>query len=122
MRRILAITLLVAFGLPMLSAFASLRMSGAEGLPACCRKSGAHHCSGGRTAGDGSPVVNTVPCSRFPAVATAVRADGSAAPVLRSVAGPGDGFHALAEIRAMRFVACEAGAAHPKRGPPSADL
>jgi hypothetical protein len=46
MRRILAITLLIAFGspfvLPLLAATPDLQSS----LPACCRRNGAHHCAG----------------------------------------------------------------------------
>ena len=47
MRRVLSILLLVAFGLPFLSPLFALSQSADAGLPACCRRSGAHHCAVG---------------------------------------------------------------------------
>ncbi|HWZ52423.1 MAG TPA: hypothetical protein VNW54_13260 [Granulicella sp.] len=44
MRRILAITLMLIFGLPMISPLFALGGDAQANLPACCRRDGIHHC------------------------------------------------------------------------------
>jgi hypothetical protein len=43
-RRLLAITLLLIFGLPMVSPLFAMTDGDAGNLPACCRRDGQHHC------------------------------------------------------------------------------
>jgi hypothetical protein len=66
MRRLLAIFLLAAFGLPVAaSALALAQDSGNTHLPACCRRNGAHHCAGMTAASGGAPAVSAT-CPSFP--------------------------------------------------------
>ena len=44
-RRILSILLLVFFGLPVVAPLLAMTTDAEAGLPACCRRNGAHHCS-----------------------------------------------------------------------------
>jgi hypothetical protein len=43
-RRLLSITLLLLFGLPMVAPLFALGVTAESGLRACCRRVGAHHC------------------------------------------------------------------------------
>jgi hypothetical protein len=45
LRRLLAITLLAIFGLPLFAPLAASAAPGKAGLPACCRRNGRHHCA-----------------------------------------------------------------------------
>ena len=45
MRRILAITLLIAFGSPFVLPLLAATPAAQSALPACCRRNGAHHCA-----------------------------------------------------------------------------
>ncbi|WP_156993628.1 hypothetical protein [Terriglobus sp. TAA 43] len=45
MRKLLAILLLVVFGLPLASSLFALTPSSEASLPACCRRAGLHHCT-----------------------------------------------------------------------------
>jgi hypothetical protein len=68
MRRLLAITLLLAFGsslfVPLFAATADPDAS----LPACCRRHGTHHCTMrmAATATDTAPAFNAPPCPLYP--------------------------------------------------------
>lgn len=44
LRRLLAITLLVMLGLPLASPLFAITAKSGNGLPACCRQGGKHHC------------------------------------------------------------------------------
>ena len=44
LRKLLAIALLVAFGLPFASSLFALTPKSKVNLPACCRRNGKHHC------------------------------------------------------------------------------
>jgi hypothetical protein len=44
LRRLLAITLMLLFGLPMITLLFALDADAAMNLPACCRRDGKHHC------------------------------------------------------------------------------
>jgi hypothetical protein len=44
-RRLLAISLLLLFGFPLISPLFALTANAEMNLPACCRRNGAHHCS-----------------------------------------------------------------------------
>ncbi len=75
LRRILAITLLIAFGFPIVApAFAAAPNSEAS-LPACCRTHGAHHCAmlHVELSPSSGPSLNAPPCPCYPAPSTAPR-------------------------------------------------
>jgi hypothetical protein len=75
MRRVLAITLLLAFGSPLLAPLFAATADPQASLPACCRRHGTHHCSMNGTtldAGNG-PVFRARPCPFYPATSTAPR-------------------------------------------------
>ena len=75
MRRVLAITLLLAFASPLLAPLFAATADPQASLPACCRRHGTHHCSmNGATpdAGNG-PVFRARPCPFYPATPTAPR-------------------------------------------------
>jgi hypothetical protein len=44
-RRLLAISLLLLFSLPLIAPLFALQADGGGTLPACCRRNGTHHCS-----------------------------------------------------------------------------
>jgi hypothetical protein len=123
MRRILAILLLAAFGLPVAApAFAMTGTADAH-LPACCRRDGAHRCAMsldkpllGKPAG--SPTFRSI-CPNFPRPAAVAPAGTLAA------AGLSPAHHALfasatgqvQRAEAQRRISC--GRSHHKRGPPA---
>jgi hypothetical protein len=43
-RRLLAISLLLLFGMPLISPLFALAANTESNLPACCRRNGSHHC------------------------------------------------------------------------------
>jgi hypothetical protein len=63
MRRVLAILLLAAFGLPVVAPLLASGQDLEQSLPACCRRHGAHHCMMGTTTS--TPAV-TAACPSFP--------------------------------------------------------
>jgi hypothetical protein len=63
-QRLLAIVLLLATGLPLLSASLALGQGTEAGLPACCRRTGQHHC--GMTMGERSAVADATRRFRAP--------------------------------------------------------
>lgn len=119
MRKFLAITLLIAFGFPVLSALVGLQVEGQSTLAACCRKGGAHHCTGGTTITGGGPALSAVPCSRFPSPAKALRVVDTTAPLLRKGLEDVAGFAVAAPLNDCGRVRYRGWAAHAKRGPPS---
>jgi hypothetical protein len=44
LRKLLAITLLALFGLPLIQPLLALKPNSEANLPACCRRNGKHHC------------------------------------------------------------------------------
>jgi hypothetical protein len=44
-RRLLAISLLLLFGFPLIAPLFAMQADANGNLPACCRRNGAHHCS-----------------------------------------------------------------------------
>lgn len=73
MRRILAIMLLIAFGSPLVLPLFAAPLDPQRNLPACCRRNGAHHCTG-MIASDAqsSPTFKAPPCPNYPSPATPV--------------------------------------------------
>jgi hypothetical protein len=76
MRRLLAITLLIAFFAPSAaSALTAIAIDSEAGLPPCCRSHGAHHCEMRhwmlRQADSRAPLAAPAPCPFYPVAATA---------------------------------------------------
>jgi len=75
-RRILAITLLIAFGFPLFAPVFAATADPEANLPACCRSNGKHHCAMMHMmlmAAYNSPSFNAPPCPFYPAAATPQR-------------------------------------------------
>jgi hypothetical protein len=77
-RRLLAVSLLLLFSLPLISPLFALTANSDTNLPACCRRNGAHHCMMKlqHTESSGTEVtLSTIPqrCPAFPAVVTPVK-------------------------------------------------
>jgi hypothetical protein len=72
LRRMLAITLLIAFGLPLAAPLLAASTDTDSNLPACCRRHGKHHCSMGIGSSAASSVAafQAPPCPAYPTVAT----------------------------------------------------
>ena len=78
MRRALSLVLLLLFSLPLISPVLALAGVSGASLPACCRRNGAHHCTGKMQSADSSTSgvsVSTIPqhCPAYPAVLTQLR-------------------------------------------------
>jgi len=65
MRRLLALLLLAAFGLPVAAPALALAESPDVHLPACCRRNGAHHCAGMMARPASGPAFSAI-CPHFP--------------------------------------------------------
>ncbi len=126
MRKLLSILLLATFALPLLTALSAYASTPDSRLPACCRRSGAHHCEltpdqiAALEHGDHFTTPRTT-CPIFPkAVAPAHHEISSLAPAAvfyAAITSHPAQFH---QVEAWARVALE-GARH-KRGPPSVRL
>jgi len=70
MRRILAITLLIAFGSPLVLPLFAAPLDPQKNLPACCRRNGAHHCNGHMSSAGSGPALQAPPCPNYPSPST----------------------------------------------------
>src|ERR1700712_1239470 len=80
MRRLLAILLLAAFGLPVVAPLLASGQDLEQSLPACCRRHGTHHCIMGKPSN--TPAISAA-CPSFPrqpAVAPHLKLTGLLAP------------------------------------------
>ena len=119
LRRMLAITLLIAFGSPLVLPLFAATADPEASLPACCRSHGAHHCAmmHRMLAESSGPAFTAPPCADYPTATTPVRiaAASLTTPLrltvepLRATAPPAPGPH-----RARTFVP----SANLNRGPP----
>jgi hypothetical protein len=92
LKRFLAILLLTIFGLPLVSPLFAMSRSSAEGVRACCRRDGKHHCMGETASvGDTTSTTNTrfsKPAEQCPYSAEAliaVHQDISTSPTSRTI-------------------------------------
>jgi hypothetical protein len=69
MRRVLAITLLLAFASPLVVPLFAATADSEAGLPACCRSHGKHHCAMMHMmlAASSGPALSAPPCPFYPA-------------------------------------------------------
>jgi len=67
-RRLLAISLVLFFGLPLITPLFALSASPDAGLAACCRRDGKHHCMSIMDTSGKTPSFSAIPrcCERFP--------------------------------------------------------
>jgi hypothetical protein len=65
MRRLLAILLLAAFGLPVVAPLLAFGQDTEANLPICCRRNGAHHCTMVSGKQSNNPSISSR-CSSFP--------------------------------------------------------
>ena len=65
-RRMLAITLLIAFGFPLVLPLYAATADPESSLPACCRSQGSHHCAMVHL-NPGAPALQAPPCASYPA-------------------------------------------------------
>jgi len=77
-RRLITITLLLLFSLPLISPALALAASQDANLPICCRKNGAHHCmlkmQAAEPSGPGARLSATPQrCPAYPAVVTQIQ-------------------------------------------------
>jgi hypothetical protein len=77
-RRLISITFLLLFSLPLISPVLAITAVSDANLPACCRRNGAHHCNMNMQQAESSgPGVSlsAIPqrCPAYPAVVTQVR-------------------------------------------------
>ena len=124
MQKLLAILLLALFGLPVVSPLFALGTGVDAGLPACCRKSGKHHCMmsmGERSQlGQDDPALSSLPekCPYCPGTTAATRPDvltgASAEAILASLVSDPAG---VAQTESKRRIARDR--SRQKRGPPA---
>jgi hypothetical protein len=129
MRRILAITLLIAFGFPLAQPILAATADPEAQLPACCRRHGAHHCGmrmaammAMMAASNSGPTFTAPPCPFYPAPATTPQFSAATIRTSRpQIAGPLPIPATLAAPGAHRPHTILT-SANPKRGPPSIRL
>lgn len=119
-RRILAITLLIAFASPLVAPLFAATTDPEASLPACCRTHGAHHCAMMHLQGtSGGPEFHAPPCPYYPGATAAPRLLSvsltaplaASAALRRAPAPPASGSRHATRI----FLA----SANLKRGPPA---
>ncbi len=118
LRRMLAITLLIAFGSPLVLPLFAATADPQASLPACCRRHGAHHCTMLMPGSSSGPAFQTSPCPSYPTAATPVRiaAASLTAPHLATAQQLSNPAPLVAtNSSAYTFIT----AANPNRGPPS---
>ncbi len=121
MRRLLAITLLLAFGSPLFVPLFAATADPDASLPACCRRHGPHHCNMRMAAAatDAAPSFNGPPCPLYPTASIPLRL------VTASLASIQ--LHSLQSLlvaatpvrRITSPTQTFAATANPKRGPPA---
>jgi hypothetical protein len=127
LRRLLSFVLLLAFGLPLAAPAFGLTADADAGLPACCRRNGAHHCA--KSAEQIEAQLNgphiTVVRSKCPCCPVGTVAASHQQPVAYGHAPTTLGSFNTISITTSQVAAwaraSEAGARH-KRGPPAIRL
>jgi hypothetical protein len=115
----LAITLLIAFGSPLVLPLFAATADPEASLPACCRSHGAHHCAMMHMRSPlNGPAFQAPPCPFFPTATTPLRiaAASLAAPLRLSVEQLRDPAPLAPSPRRARIFTTSA---NLKRGPPT---
>lgn len=126
MRRLLSLTLLLMFSLPLISPLLALGESPDSRLPACCRRNGAHHC--GMSADQLAALAHgrnfAAPRSKCPMFPQSVVPSHHETPAISPAAALFAALHShpahFAQVEAWARVALEG--ARLKRGPPAVRL
>ena len=122
-RRLLALSLLLIFSLPLASPLLALSANSDANLPICCRRNGAHHCQmkmQRTNASAGRDVISSIPvkCPFYPRAATLVRHNDarihSNSGILVELV-----HHATIKFPTYTFGRIALDTAWQKRGPPS---
>lgn len=123
MRRFLAILLLCVFGLPTASSLMAATIDQEAGLPVCCRRNGAHHCSMmgmGSSGGSQGTQLTALreKCPEYPAATSTIRHDDTSLVAVFLVFSPRPSRSAETFEKPARIAASLDLAQH-ERGPPS---
>ncbi|HZY64240.1 MAG TPA: hypothetical protein VFE38_17110 [Edaphobacter sp.] len=124
MRRLLAISLLLLFGLPLVSPLFALSTNPDANLPACCRRNGAHHCTmnleHARTLTNSAPSF-TAPsrCPFYPGIVPAVQHNDARLHKTVTLHATFENLAAAANPADHVFVRVLLDTAWQKRGPPA---
>jgi hypothetical protein len=119
MRRILAITLLIAIGSGLVAPVFAATANPQASLPACCRRHGKHHCSMMNLSGSASdPTFQAPPCPSYPAAAAPLQLITAllAAPLPQSAEIRRE---ATPRVASLLLARTHAASANLKRGPPT---
>jgi hypothetical protein len=122
-RRLLALSLLLLFGFPLVSALLALSTNSDANLPACCRRNGVHHCEmkSQRASTSAHPVtVSTIStkCPFYPRPATLVRHNDARIHASTRVHAQ-LAHHATVKAHTAASVRIALDTAWQKRGPPT---
>jgi len=123
LRKLLSILLLAILALPMASPLLALGLQDDAGLPSCCRRNGAHHCSGmnaeASVASAQRPSVIAAPqqCPRYLAALVAIHPTPFI-PVFSTSVFAEMASKPKIETRSFFAGPNTLDSAHPKRGPP----
>ena len=121
MRRLLAILLLAAFGLPTAAPLLAQGQDLDSNLPACCRRNGAHHCALGMAAQNNNAPTVSGRCPAFPQqIAVATLIPVAFLPTQPSIKLPITTQSAVAHAETQRHLSRER--THHTRGPPANNL
>lgn len=121
MRRLLAILLLAAFGLPAVAPLLAQTQDPDRNLPACCRRNGAHHCALGMAAQTSNAPTIAARCPAFPQqVAVASLTPAAFLATHPSITLPITTQSASARAETQRRLSRER--THRTRGPPANNL
>ena len=117
MRRALAITIVLLFGFSLTAPLFALDSD--SSLPACCRRNGSHHCSGGMVTDAASQAISSISpkCPNFPKAIAAPLPHSFAPQLTRSIGTPLYARPAATPQTAARYRVSYA-RTRQKRGPP----
>jgi hypothetical protein len=125
-RRLIGITLLLLFSLPLISPVLALAAISDANLPACCRRNGAHHCimrlQQTESSGPGISL-SAIPekCPAYPAVVTQVQ-HGKLSLHAASLIFAEIVSHPSVKTQTLARARVALDRSRQKRGPPSSDL
>jgi hypothetical protein len=119
-RRILAITLLIAFASPLVAPLFAATANPEASLPACCRTHGAHHCAMVHLRGAaGGTAFQAPPCPFYPNATIAPRLLTASLAASPSASTQVRCDSATSTSSARRSARIFTTSANPKRGPPA---
>ena len=120
MRRLISVTLLLLFSLPLISPAFAIQARSGGGLPACCRRNGAHHCMGNMQPAAPGTFLTATPqrCPYCPAAVTQLR-HGDLALHAAPLIFAGVLSHPSVKIQTLARARVALDRSRHKRGPPA---